>query len=243
MDKLVSFVRSNLNSYNYPAFRISLSHEPRELNFGGGWFGRFSPSDKPTALEIDRHHHALLHDENPHKNLAGLASVIYWGFATFGDNYARNRVGWFLNGRRDKAPVAADAAQRSLCRSRIDLGARRFDRALSNLGSLGQLGRTPFASKVVAFLDPDRAGVYDNRIMLGLRDHPALAGHKGGPLGIFHRCQDGVGSVLSPSIGARYQAWCEALQKIATSANAAAIGAPVRAIDVERAIFAAVAAK
>ena len=107
-------------------------------------------------------------------NLAGLASVIYWGYATFGDNFARNKVHWFLHGNKKSPPVNRDEAKQRVNDAQASIRQRRYGAALGHIGHLPQLGRTPFASKVVAFLAAGDAGVYDNRIMKGLTEHPVL---------------------------------------------------------------------
>ena len=271
MDKLSRLIVKNVDDYYYPAFRIEVGfHGDPKLKFGEGLFGSFVPTSKPTCAELDSYHRELLQDESPAKNLAGLASVIYWGYAVFGnqhalnkvlcilqehgsepcvnydmaknqvkdvpfsDKYARNRVCWFLCGR-SKGPVTRDDAKESINDARNAISQRCYGKALGHIGRMGQLGRTPFASKVVAFLAPDDAGVYDNQIMWGLKNHPLLL-----KSGLFDQCRKGVGSASSPSIQKRYNEWCNALQKIADTTNSEGNGSSLRPLDVERAIYTAV---
>ena len=277
MDKLSQLIVKNVDKYYYPAFRIKvgLHDDPDlngnpDLNFGDGLFGSFVPTSKPTCSELDSYHRELLQDDSPAKNLAGLASVIYWGYASFGnhhalnkvlcilrehgskscvnfdaaknqvndvrfsDGYARNRVRWFLCGR-SKGPVTRDSAKESINDARNAISQRCYGKALGHIGRMGQLGYTPFASKVVAFLAPDDAGVYDKQIKIGLNEHPILLDS-----GLFDKCQTGVGSASSTSIQKRYNQWCDVLQKIAEKTNNERNCRSLRPLDVERAIYTAV---
>ena len=236
MHKLSQLIVENVDGYYYPAFRIEVGPyiDNPNLDFGDGLFGSFVPTSKPTCAKLDTFHRELLQDESPAKNLAGLASVIYWGYAVFGDKYARNKVCWFLYGR-SKGPVTRDDAKESINDARNAISQRCYGKALGHIGRMGQLGRTPFASKVVAFLAPDAAGVYDNQIMWGLKNHPLLQ-----KSGLFDQCRKGVGSASSPSIQKRYNEWCNALQKIADTTNSEGNGSSLRPLDVERAIYTAV---
>lgn len=271
MDELSQLIVENVDEYYYPAFRIDVGlHGDPKLDFGDGLFGSFVPTSKPSCAELDSYHRDLLQDESPAKNLAGLASVIYWGYAVFGnqhalnkilcilreygskscvnfeaaknqvndvrfsDGYARNRVRWFLCGR-SKGPVTRYDAKESINDARNAISQRCYGKALGHIGRMGQLGYTPFASKVVAFLAPNDAGVYDKQIKLGLTAHPLLQ-----KSGLFDKCQKGVGSASSPSIQKRYNEWCNVLQKIADKTNSGRNCRTLRPLDVERAIYTAV---
>ena len=98
MGELIELILANLGHYLYPGFRIQITRDACELDFGGNLYGRFVPTNIPTDIHLDAYHHMLLQHESGHENLAGLASVLYWGFATFGDNYARHRVARLMQG-------------------------------------------------------------------------------------------------------------------------------------------------
>ena len=111
--------------------------------------------------------------------------------------------------------------------------------ALGSLNGVSQLQRTPFASKIIAFVDPDKAGIYDNRIGNALASS-ATDSHLAG----------GVGSVSSGSIKGIYDQWCEHLSEIAEFLNEGIESAKSwrwienesgeqdwRALDVERTYF------
>ncbi len=214
MDELVALVVANLPNYKYPAFRIQIYQKKDDLDFGGGVYGRFAPTQDRTDRELDEYHRMLLWHDSKHKNLAGLSSVVYWGYARFGDRYARGRVAWLMNGFRNRPAVTPLAAGQCLTAARSFVTRGRYGEALGSIGTLSQLGRTPFASKVIAFLDPDHAGVYDNKIGDGLVNRSILKEHTVAA-GRFEHCTGGVGPVASPTIQRKYQAWCEALSAIA----------------------------
>ncbi len=236
--QLIDLILGNLDHYDYPGFRIKICRDAGELDFGGDLYGQFVPADAPTDRELDAYHHTLLHHTSEHENLAGLASVIYWGYATFGNNgtYGRNKVTWFMQARGNGPASAA----RCLQEARNAVAQAQYGEALGAVGQMSQLGQTPFASKVIAFLCPDHAGVYDNRIANGLVDHPVLR-NQTRPGGLFEHCTGGVGRVASPTIRRKYQAWCVALGQIAEHVNGGGRQPRIRALDVERAIFSAIA--
>jgi hypothetical protein len=241
MDELAELVLTNLAYYEYPAFRIQVGQNGNQLNFGGGLHGHFVPADVRTDRELDAYHCNLLRHESGHENLAGLASVVYWGFANFGgnDNFAQNRVGWLMEGFGNRPAVTPDAAAQCLGAARNAVMQGNWGGALAHLRPLCQLGRTPFASKVIAFLDSDHAGVYDTTIRRGLIHHRTLANHAV-PGGLFANCTNGIGTVDRRQIQERYQAWCNALGRLAAHINGHLQMLPLRALDIERAIFTAI---
>jgi hypothetical protein len=241
VDQLIELIVRNLGHYLYPGFRIQICHNGGELDFGGNLYGRFVPTNTPTDLHLDAYHHMLLQHESGHENLAGLASVLYWGFATFGDNYARNRVARLMQGHGNRPAVVPETAAHHLREARISVAREQYGEALGHVGQMSQLSRTPFASKIVAFLCPDRTGVYDNRIANGLDNHPVLR-NLTLPGGLFEHCARGIGPVASPTVRQKYQAWCVALCQIAENINDGRQEPRVRALDIERATFEAFAA-
>lgn len=120
------------------------------------------------------------------------------------------------------------------------LSQRCMGDAIASLGGLSQLNRTPFASKVIAFMAPSVAGVYDNRIADGL----SLEGWA-------TNIACGIGNINSPQVRNCYQSWCVYLTQIASQLN---LGIELgknwkwscgedkahawRALDIERALFA-----
>ena len=215
VDTLCRLIVEYANEYAYPASRMDVGPDgDSALAFGDGLFGTFVSTRETTTSALDVHHHELLHHASAARNLAGLASVIYWGYATFSDGYARNKVRWFLRGHGKTPPVHRHEAKQRVNAARASIRQRRYGAALGHIGHLPQLGQTPFASKVVAFLAQGNAGVYDNQIMRGLAEHPVL--HRSD---MFEECKQGVGATSSPTIQKRYNIWCNALHALAEKTN------------------------
>lgn len=193
-----------------------------------------------TDLWLDQYHHDLLHSQNADDRQLGLASVIYWGFYTHGHHYASNRVQWHVAGHRGMQPTTANSALNSTNSCAIHLNNNCPGLALSQFLNLSQLGSVPFASKVVSFMAPSIAGVFDNRINDGIERIPSL----------FH-VHGAVKSVGDARCQEKYQAWCSYLTFIASQLNLGIYHGETwcwscgedrrqlwRAVDVERAIFA-----
>jgi hypothetical protein len=191
-----------------------------------------------TDLELDRYHTHLLGSADPVDNLLGTLSTVFWGFYTFSPGYATERARRHLEGYGERPSSTSEGVAHCLQGATVDdLGA-----ALGRLASLSQLGRTPFASKVIAFRFPERAGVLDNKIAKGLAASPWA---QGAPF------LNGIGDVSQPRIQRRYAAWCDFLCQVADRMNAGIKDGAAwhwaanetepqrwRAIDVERALFA-----
>lgn len=233
------------NQYDYPwaVLKIAASGP---ISVGAGVFIQFyDQAPKRTDLSLDNHQSALLAPHLAHC-LIGCASAIYWGFRTFGqsDKYARQRVQKFFH----HATNTMSAAVLALGQAQAHCSSHRWGDAVSSVGSLKELGQLPFASKVIAFLDLENAGVYDNRInrfllqsgldkpMIGCPALPVKSG----------------GNMSYPKVAAQnsqgvFQRWCERLQELRDQLNAIGPGCQWqctestpqrwRAVDVERAIF------
>jgi hypothetical protein len=189
---------------------------------------------------LDSYHYNLLRAESASDRLLGLCSVIYWGFYTFGDNYSRERVRRHLRGYDNCPGTTPEVAMQKTDAMTLSLQAGDTGTALAELSDVGQLGRTPFASKVVAFLAPSITGVYDNRIRNGLATERWT-----------RHINSGIGMTSSSSVQRSYQSWCCYLSLIAGQLN---LGISLgknwtwscgesgqkkwRAMDVERALFA-----
>ncbi|MBS0276786.1 MAG: hypothetical protein JSR81_04125 [Proteobacteria bacterium] len=230
MDEVVELVVRNLQNYHYPAFRI-VQAESGQLDFGGGVRGDFCEDHANTDGELDNYHYRLLRSENAYLNLMGMASVIYWGWAN--GEIREVRVRWFLNGHGNMPPTTAAIAQERLLRAKEALENGNCGLALSSFQGVSQLGRTPFSSKIIAFLAPNSAGVYDTKIQNAILELPALANWPR-----LDAARNGCGEVDSGAIQDCYIAWCSALQSIAGEISNRGLGQP-RPLDIERAIFAA----
>jgi hypothetical protein len=218
---------------------------------GHGIFASFNyfRAHHPTDLGLDHHHGVLLRSGNPAHIFLGAASVVYWGYFTFSDGYARNKVGWFSN--PSAATSRLELTYTATSAALADLGRRQWGKALGEYHNVPQLTRLPFGSKMIAFLDPENAGIYDNRINRFLTENKALGKSILGDFpGVVASARGGSGAMTSAGVGApinqqRYQLWCRRLQQLRDALNLAGVQwqcsepSPQqwRAVDVERAIF------
>lgn len=242
-DDLANELRSCRADYNYPkAFIERTDAQSCDIQISENIFASYRTprQNQVTNNRLDSYHHNLLMSNDPQEQLLGLASVVYWGFYTFGETYARVRVTRLIDGYGNYPPTTTDVAANRIGNVSRFLDQGDVGSALGSLSGISQLNRTPFASKVVAFLAPSVAGVYDNRIQDGLSEE-AWASH----------LNKGVGAVSSPSIKNSYQSWCMFLSLVSSQLN---FGISVgrnwswscgenmnqtwRALDVERALFA-----
>jgi len=228
------------NQYDYPGAYMRRTTSPTALELAPGVYAepvRPEPGEV-TDLALDQYHATLLHSENAVDNLLGTLSTVYWGFYTFTERLASVRATRHLMGYRTKPATTPAEIAKILgnIKRAPDKGA-----PLGLLKDVSQLGRTPFASKVIAFLDPAHAGVLDNRLEDGLQKCQWARG--AAFLG-------GIGQVSHPGKRNAYRAWCEFLCKIAERLNDGIAAGKSwhwqgreasrqkwRAVDVERAIF------
>jgi hypothetical protein len=196
-----------------------------------------------TDRALDAFHGDLLRSSSPADVRDGCASAIYWGFITRNEPFARLSATRFYHRNSAVAVVAG------VCNSASECLASRWGVALGSLGGLLGLGRMPFASKVITFLDPANAGVYDNRINKFLLDHPRLCSAIMNPVGPAPVDANGrmTEPVTAPATWQRYQIWCRRLQQARDDLNThvapsswkctESLPQQWRAVDVERAIF------
>ena len=157
MDKLVELILNGWPNYRYPRFHIKVPACEGELNFGEALLGNFIPDAAPTDHWLDRYHQMLLHNNSPSFNLAGLASIVYWGFARtrrgLAQGRARTRALWLLHGHGNRQATTHPAAADALKAAREDIAAGRFGDALGrfqgNLSSVALRSRrksSPFSA-------------------------------------------------------------------------------------------------
>ena len=236
-DQLVKY----RNEYDYPRAFCAISTSRTEFQVAKNiWVSPVAPKvGERTDLELDKYHFDLLRSDSPVDNLVGTCSVIYWGYYTFSENYALERIRRHLNGYQGKigtTPAEIHAVLSAIKENRTNLG-----KALSQLENVSQLGRTPFASKVVALMYPEKAGIYDNQIANGLArcNWEVAIGFTGG-----------IGGVSSATVQRKYVEWCDFTRQIAEKlttgiglgknwswSDAQGQQTMWRAIDVERALF------
>lgn len=228
------------NKYNYPKAFLVRSDQPTDLKISSDFWAKpiFEESDSISDLIVDKHHHDLLWSDDPNINLLGTASVIFWGFYTFSPNYALNKVMKHLYGYKTRVPTTPTAVNIALSHIRGDTD---YGRSINHLSAISQLGYIPFSSKVVAFIYPQNAGIYDSQIDRGLKNAAWAS-----DCSLTTR----LGSVTSQSVQKGYQDWCVFLNTISDEINTRIIAGENlhwsdphqgrsmwRAIDVERAFF------
>ncbi|MFM0228068.1 hypothetical protein [Paraburkholderia dipogonis] len=232
------------NEYAYPAARLVLDDHAGDFKLPGGQWAKIVPPAQGdvTDATLDAYHERLLRSSNATERLLGTASIVLWGFYTFSPAFAAIRVHRHLFGRGNQQATSAGQIADVLEEADNAVKAGNPGRALEMFAGINQLGRTPFASKVIALLDPRRTAVYDNRICKGLQNSPWAAN---GPFA------NGVGAVQLRRVQREYASWCSFTQAVAEQLNEGCLrGLPWhwrdrlngpqmwRAIDVERAIFA-----
>ncbi|QJD59929.1 hypothetical protein HG264_13960 [Pseudomonas sp. gcc21] len=230
-------------AYDYPkAYAERAVQGNHDIQLTPDLFARFvvPNQDQRTDLWLDNYHYSLLRSGSAEDRLLGITSVVYWGYFTFGDSYARNKVDWLINGNKGQPATTSAMAFAHTTAAINHLDQKCIGEAMFSLQGLSQLNRTPFASKVIAFMAPSAAGVYDNRIADGLSLHSWAANFS-----------KGIGQTNSPQVRSCYQSWCIYLTQIASQLNLGISlgkewmwscgddqGEVWRALDVERAIFA-----
>jgi hypothetical protein len=196
-----------------------------------------------TGRSLDQFNRRLLDSSADQDVLHGLTSVMYWGFALgpqkrLVQNRALARAGWLLNGNRripTRAAIATTAA--TVRNARVYLKKGQVAAALAEISRIPWYGQVSFASKVLAFMDPDRCAVFDKRIADSLSSsmHPALLQLSMNPNA------GGVSAIKAMC----YSAWCEICADRARDMNnkgltwqdSDSVSQPWRAVDVERAYF------
>ncbi|WP_045123014.1 hypothetical protein [Pseudomonas sp. GM80] len=225
------------DSYAYPCVGLAMEEGTRA-------FVSF-----PTTMKLDEYHRTLLRSKQDEKALLGYLSVLYWGhysgaagivkanralakttLAVDGRDYVRKGRRQKIRGLVDFQPGEAVAVIRCAV-DEIDAG--QFGKGVKTLCALPQL-QFAFASKLAAFIAPDKCGVIDSVIV---ENNPSLGfalsgGYISGAKGNY----------------SLYQKYCEQLQGTASSLNEQGETArwldrdgqtyAWRAIDVERAMYA-----
>lgn len=235
----VQMLVNNRNAYNYPKAYMRISDTPTAYQLTPSiWAEIVHPlPGEFTDLALDQYHTGLLHSDDPVKNLLGTLSVVFWGFYSMG-GVAPTRALWHLKNIKSKTAATPQIVHTALQETRApaDLGI-----AMGKISHISQLGRTPFASKVIAFCRPDDAGVMDNRLSTGLSRE--AWSHS---LNI----RRGIGDVSVERYQERYSTWCRFLVLLRNQLNSGIdtkgmdwcwsennVPQRWRAIDVERAIF------
>jgi len=130
-----------------------------------------------SSWGLDEFHRGLLQSDDEEELFHGLLSVVFWGFAS-GSNgrlnapRALSRARAILIGRKRSSPQAANDIVSHLRRGRELLKASKFAEALVEVEQIKYL-QMAFASKVLTFMEPQAAAVYDE--VISLRDRSSAS--------------------------------------------------------------------
>jgi len=87
------------------------------------------------------------------KTVLGCASTVFWGYITRNEPFGRYKA-WRLVAANEKQMIHAQLKEvLATC------AAGAWGGALEELSGVSELGRVSFSSKVVAFVDPENAGI------------------------------------------------------------------------------------
>jgi hypothetical protein len=228
---------SRRNAYSYPAVGLD------------GTLKNYSEWTFKSDRALESHHRDLLRSVDDREVVLGYLSVIYWGHYSGKDGVARAaramgkvRLAWNgadrvvkqksqrMQGVKDLRVNHAAAIVREATKL---VDSKKYGEALKELSALPQLNFA-FASKICAFLLPERCGVVDSVIAKKWQR--------------FGFQVDGKGFVRSNSHNAtKYAAYCAFLRDEANILNKAGSKCewrdfdgktrPWRAVDVERAMY------
>jgi len=231
------YLQTKRNSYSYPAVALQ------------GKVGALVEKRFRTMHDLDNFLHSQLVSKNNEQMLNGYLSVIFWG------HYSGQNGKVLINRALGKVKLAYQGQDRKLkngetqrMKGVLDVGVGdvlnnlstairliqldQCGEALNILTNLPGLGMA-FASKICAFIDPNKCGVVDSVIAA---KHPCFGFSLTGKY--VSRTNDNC---------ERYDAYCDYLRKIASDLNADEDHAtwtdrdeskyPWRAVDVERALY------
>jgi hypothetical protein len=242
---LMALLTLGRDNYEYPWARVIDKPSAGAIAIGPlcvSWYCQEKPH-VVTDLALDNYHRDLLHSPGSGDRHLGCASTLYWGHFTRNPPFAQNKVLNFC------AATTIATTSATVTMAAIDCAYGHWGKALGCFHGVNQLQRLPFASKVVAFIDPENAGVYDNRINRFVAE-TGLDRVLFAPNGAIARngkwmANSGVNLTSNQT---HYEVWCLRLQQARDALNT--ITPPAtwickeptrqrwRAVDVERAIFA-----
>jgi len=196
-----------------------------------------------ASIELDGYHTKLLNGKTVADFFHGLLSVIFWGYVSgmdgrFRVNRAISKAKIVKNGRGSIAPQRPAEILECLRHSRRRLMGGDIQGALLKAMNIKFLGMS-FASKVLMFMNPSAAVVYDSIIARHLTNS---ADSK------LRQMAVSTGASTNKELQASaYRQWCSFCVETASSMNQAGhlwtdwdgTKHSWRAVDVERAFFAA----
>ncbi len=198
-----------------------------------------------TTLELDTHHHHLLRSDDNQEVLLGLYSVAYWAeYSSHAQSQHSQNTAAIVSHRR-LAPTIANMKPAAIARlvkdSVVDLDRRSYSQALITVSKLLH-GRLSLCSTFLAFIDPEKVGIFDDRITAHLANNHASLLEE-------HTIENALTRPPTETLkeaAARFSVYCDLLGKIKSTINKHAVGwrdstgcqmARFRTIDVERALL------
>lgn len=129
--------------------------------------GSSESQSRYSSVDLDEFHRALLSSENDEDILHGALSVVFWGFVPGAKGGVAPK---FALARAERAAhgTAKETIVLHLRQCRQLLKESRIADAMLETERIKYLGLS-FASKVLTFMDPSRAAVYDIKISESLR--------------------------------------------------------------------------
>ena len=151
---------SSRNKYNIPP--VGLTFDPTAPNSPTEIYQEFTFG---TSLELDLHHHHLLHSDNEQEVLLGIYSTIYWSQYVFLPAEERpGTIDEFLAVLPPAIAVIKPTVATTAMKNAItDLNHKHHALALIEISKLLRSSLST-ASTILAFLDPENIGVFDDRL-------------------------------------------------------------------------------
>lgn len=211
------------------------------------------PKNPYSSFSLDEFHNNLLWSEKPEAPFHGLLSVMFWGFTSGTDHQVRKgralgKARMLYEGRRSNNPenvVPPDTIDDVIAAFRATQGHVRqgnFGAALASANRMKFWGYS-FASKLVMFMDPEKAVVYDSVIweLLSVDPDPTLR-----KMATTRIDRYSYSNRAREAICEQYQQWCNWCAQKASGFNQLGVKwkdwdgdeHEWRAVDVERAFFA-----
>ena len=244
------FVQARSN-YDYPRAHVKCT-DNKVVSFKSLRFIQPSSTEVfGASKQLDDYHYNLLHSSKSNDKILGIASVQYWGrcFVKGRNNHkqAETRTKWLFEGnaKSEKTILENNVGINTLdkilkCVQNNDLAGAFW--AVKEIPHLG----VSFGSKLLAFINPEKMGVYDSHIARYLcRNYKALS----------DLCENEVNpdfilnspTAFRSSDKERFQNYSLLLQSLAAKLNADEEHChwqdrdqskhTWRAVDVERALF------
>jgi hypothetical protein len=145
-----------------------------DVDLPRGWPGMTAKErGEYSSIKLDRFHEELLNSSTDSALVHGLLSVRFWGFVSGTDGglreaLAMRRTRWVVEGKAKGLPQPVAEIVSHLRTARSCLADDRPAQALVAVLNIKHFGMS-FASKVVAFMNPRVAAVYDQVISERLR--------------------------------------------------------------------------